>query len=188
MKFEGAVKYLIEVKAIGLTLKESHLRQVLNYGANQGVPWVVLTNGINWEIYQIKFERPIDCEHTCSIDILDLSPRKKENIERLYLICKEGLAKDAIEEFHAHSQVVNRFVVASLIQSDPVVSVIRREMRRLSPEAKATKEEIEALLPDVLKRDVVEGESAERAQRRVKKSSSQALRKRSKSKKSPGDA
>ena len=66
-----------------MTLKENHLRQAMGYGANQGIPWVVLTNGINWEIYRIKFERPIDCEHTCSIDMLELNPRKADDIERL---------------------------------------------------------------------------------------------------------
>jgi predicted type IV restriction endonuclease len=180
VKLEGVIKYLIEVKAIGLTLKENHLRQAVNYGANQGIPWVVLTNGIQWEIYRIKFERPIDQEHTCSIDILDLNARKAEDLERLYLLCREGLAKDAIEEFHAHAQNVNRFVIAALIQSDPVLNVLRRELRRLAPDAKVTIEEIQALLPDVLKRDVMECESAKQAERRVRKSSQKTLRKRRK--------
>ena len=92
VKLDGVVNYLIEVKAIGLTLKENHLRQALNYGANHGTPWVVLTNGINWEIYRVKFERPIGQEHICSINILELNQRKAEDLERLYLLCREGLA------------------------------------------------------------------------------------------------
>lgn len=182
VKLDGSIKYLIEVKAIGLALKENHLRQAVNYGANHGIPWVVLTNGINWEIYRIKFERPIDHEHTCSINILELNPRKAEDLERLYLLCREGLDKAAIEEFHAHAQSVNRFIVAALIQSEAVLSVLRRELKRLAPDARVTMEEIQALLPDVLKRDVLEGDSATQAERRVKKSSQKVLRKRSKKK------
>ncbi len=178
VKLEGTIKYLIEVKAIGLTLKENHLRQAMNYGANQGISWIILTNGINWEIYRIKFERPIDCEHTCSIDLLELNARKSDDISRLYLLCKEGLAKNAIDKFHEHTQNVNRFVVAAIIQSDPVLNVMRREIRRLAPGAKVAAEEIFALLPDVLKRDVIEGASAKQAERRVNKLLGQALRKR----------
>ncbi len=48
VKLDDSVRYLIEVKAIGLTLKENHLRQAVNYGANHGITWVVLTNGITW--------------------------------------------------------------------------------------------------------------------------------------------
>jgi predicted type IV restriction endonuclease len=188
VKLEGAIKYLVEVKAIGLTLKENHLRQAVNYGANHGIPWVVLTNGINWEIYRIKFERPVDQEHTCSMNILELNPRKAEDLERLYLLCREGLAKDAIEEFHAHAQSVNRFVIAALIQSESVLTVLRRELRRLAPDAKVTIEEIQALLPDVLKRDVMECESAKQAERRVRKSFQKTLRKRRKKKPEEADS
>lgn len=169
IKIGGSIKFLIEVKAIGITLKENHLQQVVNYGANQGVPWIILTNGIQWEIYRLKFEKPIDKEKTCSIDILELSARKKEDAERLFLICKEGLAKDAIGEFHQHTQIVNRFIVAALIQSGPVLDVIRREIRRLSPEMRVTSEEVSSILLDVLKRDVIEGDAAKSAQRRIGK-------------------
>ncbi len=170
VKLDGAVKYLIEVKAIGLTLKESHLRQAMNYGANQGIPWVVITNGNDWEIYKIKFERPISCERTCALNILELNPRKSADIERLYLLCKEGLAKDVITEFHQHSQIVNRFVIAALIRSDAIVNVIRREVRKLASGASVSPEEIAAILPDVLKRDVIEGDAAKDAERRVSRS------------------
>lgn len=185
VKLEGTIKYLIEIKAIGLTLKKDHLRQAVNYGANQGVPWIVITNGVNWEIHRIKFERPIDCEHTCTLDILELNPRKTDDIERLFLLCKEGLAKDAIDEFHEYTQNVNRFVIAAIIQSDPVLNVLRREIRRMAPTAKASNDEIAEILPDVLKRDVIEGDSAKQAERRINKSSKKRLRKR-KQKKSAG--
>ena len=42
VKLDGSVNFLIEVKAIGLTLRENHLRQAIGYGANHGVPWIVL--------------------------------------------------------------------------------------------------------------------------------------------------
>lgn len=39
VKLDGSVKYLIEVKAIGLDLNENHLRQTENFGASEGIPW-----------------------------------------------------------------------------------------------------------------------------------------------------
>ena len=46
IKIDNKVEFLIEIKAIGLDLKENHLRQAIDYGANEGIPWVILTNGI----------------------------------------------------------------------------------------------------------------------------------------------
>src|SRR4026208_2218327 len=43
-KIDGTLQTLIEVKAIGLELKDSHVKQAVDYAANQGVDWVLLTN------------------------------------------------------------------------------------------------------------------------------------------------
>jgi predicted type IV restriction endonuclease len=170
IKLDGNIKFLIEVKAIGLNLKENHLRQAIGYGATQGIKWVVLTNGIAWEIYKIKFEKPIDYDLVCSFDFTALNARKQDDQDKVFLLCKEGIAKAAIEEFHDHIQSVNRFTVGAIIISDPVITVIRRELRKISSGIKVTEEEIVNLLnSEVLKRDVVQGESAEEAIKRVKK-------------------
>jgi hypothetical protein len=172
----GETRFLIEVKAIGLTLKENHLRQVMSYGANEGIQWLVLTNGADWEIYRLRFEQPIDCDLVCKLDFLTLNHRKADEQEQLFLLCKEGLAKAAIEDFHNKIQSLNRFVVAALIKTDPVLNVLRREMKRISPDIKVTTEDIQKLLPDVLKREVLEGEAVDRAVKQVSKATKKAAK------------
>lgn len=177
-KLDGAVRYLVEVKAIGLALKENHLRQAVSYGASQGVPWVVLTNGIHWEVYRIKFEQPLSHELVFGFDFLQLNPKKQEDTERIFLLCREGVQKSAIEDFHAFTQIVNRFTIAAIVMSDSVLSVIRRELQRLEPCARVTTDDISSILPEVLKRDVTEGEEAVAAKKRVQKATKIQLRKR----------
>src|SRR5262245_21613832 len=55
-KLDGQLQTLIEVKAIGLELKAMHVKQAVDYAANQGVDWVLLTNGMCWRIYHIVLE------------------------------------------------------------------------------------------------------------------------------------
>lgn len=170
IKVGDKVQFLIEVKAIGLSLKENHLRQAINYGANQGIPWVVLTNGISWEIYRIRFEKPIEAEAVCSLDLLGVNPRKAEDQERLFLLCKEGLSKAAMDEFAQKVQSVNRFVIGAIIISEPVVSMIRKELRRLATGLKVENGEIgEILRSEVIKREVIEGDAAVKAKAQIKK-------------------
>ena len=170
IKLDGKIKFLIEVKAIGLTLKDNHLRQAIGYGATQGIPWVVLTNGVDWDIYKIRFEKPVDYDLVCSFNFIELNSRKQEDLNKVFLLCKGGIERSAIEEFHDHVQSVNRFIVGAIVQADPVVSVIRRELKKLADGIKVTEEEIQEILStEVLKRDIVEGESAEKAISRIKK-------------------
>ena len=176
---DESVKYLIEVKAIGLTLKESHLNQAVGYGAQHGIQWVVLTNGIDWEIYRIKFERPINHEKLCEFDFTMLNPRKGEDMELLFLLSKEGLSKAVIEEYHEHIMSVNRFMIGAILQSETAFNMVRRELRRVSPEIHVDVDEIETIITgEVLKRKVVQGDAADEARDRVKKAAARTLRKR----------
>ena len=138
VQIDNKTHYLLEVKAIGLTLKENHLRQAVNYGANHGVSWVVLTNGIHWQVYRIKFDKPITHEFVYEFDFTSLSARKTADREMLYRLCRAGITKSALGSFHERSQTINRFVLSQLIQSDAVVYLLRRELRRLLPASRVS--------------------------------------------------
>jgi hypothetical protein len=170
IKLDGKTKFILEVKAIGLTLKENHLRQAVGYGSTNGIPWVVLTNGIDWEIYKIRFEKPVNHDLVCSFNFSELNTRKQEDFDKVFLLCKEGIEKSAIDEFHDHVQSVNRLIISAIVQSDPVVSVVRRELRKLADGVRVSGEEIKGILTnEVFKRDVIQGEQAADAMNRLKK-------------------
>jgi predicted type IV restriction endonuclease len=177
VKKDGEIAFLLEVKAIGRDLKEHHLRQAVDYGVHQGIQYVVLTNAVTWEIYKITFERPVQYELICAIDMRAVSPRRQDDQEKLFLLCREGIAKAAMRDYHQHVQAVNRFVIAAVLQSDSVVAVIRREVRRLAPKVHVEDHEIlQILQEDVLKREVIEGGKADEARQRVRKAASRTLR------------
>ena len=177
IKVENKVEFLIEAKAIGLELKEGHLRQAIEYGANNGVPWVILTSGMIWRIYKIRFEQPINYSLVCEFNFAELDAKNEEHLDKLYIVCKEGLIKDAREEFHEKILTVNRFVLGALILGDEVVGVIRRELRKLSDGVLVTPEEIvQVLTNEVLKRDVLEGDEAAKVQARVRRFYGKAAR------------
>jgi len=170
IKLDNKVEFLVEVKAIGPGLKESHLRQAIEYGANNGVPWVILTSGLVWQVYKIRFEKPIAYDLVCEFTFAELEPKNEEHQERLFILCKEGLVKDAREEFHEKILTVNRFILGALVLGDEVVGVIRRELRKLSAGVLVTPEEITQVLSnEVLKRDVLDGEEAAKAQSRIRR-------------------
>jgi predicted type IV restriction endonuclease len=170
LRVEDKVQFLIEAKAIGIDLKENHMKQACDYGANHGVQWVVLTNGIKWRVYRIRFEQPINFDLVCEFDFLALNARDEKDQEFLFLLAKEGLGKNARDDYYEKVQSVNRYVIGTLILADPLLSVVRRELRKLADGMKIDVEEVEGILrTQVLKREIVEGEEAEAAQARVSK-------------------
>lgn len=178
IRFEEKLHFLIEAKAIGLELKDVYVKQAVDYAANQGIDWVVLTNGITWRIYKVIFAKPIDQELVVEFDFLSLNPKDEDHLNVLHLLTKEGLCKSWLDDYRAQKQAVNRFSLAATIVSEPVLEIIRRELRRLSPGVKISIEEIEnAITKDVLKGEVVEGPKVEEAKKRIGKMQNKTLRK-----------
>ena len=177
VKLEGTLAFLIEVKAIGIELKEQHVKQAVDYAANQGCEWVTLTNAAVWKVYKVTFSKPIQHELVVDLDLLALNHRNSEHIELVGLLAKEGWQKAQLGEYHSQKQALNRFTLAALVLSDPVLDVLRREIRRLSPDVRVETEEIKsALETEVLKREVLEGEKAEATRRNIAKAAGRALR------------
>ncbi len=169
-KTDGKIQSLIEVKAVGTDLKDTHTRQAVDYCANSGIEWVTLTNSVRWQIYRVIFGKPVDQELILDFDLLGLNPKKDEDIEKVYLLAKEGWNKSALEEFDIQRQALSRFLLGAVLISDPILKLVRRQLKNMSPDAKFDLEQIKTVLSqEVLKREVIDGEKADEALKKVKK-------------------
>ena len=179
VQFNNKLHLLIEVKAIGMALIERHVKQAIDYAANQGVEWVVLTNGTEWILYHVLFKKPIDKEEVVRFDLLQMNARQEDHVERLFLISKEGVSKSVLTEFRDRKDATNRFMVAAiLLNSESVISAIRREVRRVSEIMVDADTITRVLREQVIKRDALEGDSAADASRRYSRKGEKSRRKR----------
>lgn len=168
VKVDGEVECLVEAKAAGMELKESHTKQAVDYAANQGVEWVVLTNAAIWKVYKVSFGKPVTQELVVDFDFLALDPKSPDDVGMLYLLAKEGFQKSVLQEFSEQREALSRFTVGAVLLSDTVLQVVRREVRRLSPGVKIDAEQIRSVISkEVIKRDVLEGDRADEARRKV---------------------
>ena len=173
LKIDGKIRFLLEVKAIGLDLKDDYIKQAIDYGANVGVDWTILTNGCVWKVFKITYAKPIDKELVYEFDILKLNSKKQNDLDMLYYVCKEstGKVKSALDDYYLQKQILSRFFIAQVILTETVIDTIRKSIKRITPDAKVTNVEIkEILLFEVLKREVLEGDKVEEAKKRISKS------------------
>lgn len=169
-KIDGKFQMLIEVKAVGIDLKESHIKQAVDYGANKGIEWVALTNSHIWKIFKIIFTKPLASELIFDIDLLALNHKKESDLEILYLLTRESMMKSGLYAYDVQKQATNKFNLAAIILSEPVIDVIRRELKRITPEVKVAKDDLQnIIMQDVLKREVIECEKADLAKKKIQK-------------------
>lgn len=167
---DGELQYLIEVKAIGRDLRENQLKQAVDYGANQGVEWVLLTNGAEWQAHRIRFEQPISSDLVFTANLIDDNTPTSELLERLYLISKEAGRVGEIDRYFKQREATSRYVLAQLLLAPKTVAFVRRQLRGLFQGVKVDEAALERILQEeVLKRDVLEGDKAVEASKRVRR-------------------
>ncbi len=176
VKLEGKLAFLIEVKAIGLDLKDNHVKQAIDYASNQGCEWVVLTNAIEWRLYHVLFKKPIDKQEIAHFNLLTVRAKNADDLEKMNLLTREGFTKSSLAEYRDRKDAASRFMLAAIIlHAESVQSAIRREIRRTT-EIAVEETVIDKMLRDeVLKRETIEGPEADAANRRVLKSADRRI-------------
>ncbi len=164
---DGKLRLLLEVKAIGGDLVERHTKQSIDYAANEGVEWVVLTNGLQWVLYQVRFQKPIDRDEVARLSLADLDLKDEATQERVFLFTREGISRDALDDFRARQEATNKYALAAiLLNCDQIHATIRREVKSVAS-VKIDKEQVVELLREhVIKREAIEGDYADTATRR----------------------
>lgn len=170
IKQNDEVTYLIECKAVGIELKEIHLRQAIEYASTEGIDWAILTNGHTWKVYRVIYGKPVTQEEVFTLDFLAASAKDAEFIEKVYVLTKEAVNKSIIEVFHEKAQLVNKFTVSALLLSDDALKFIRKQLRSVSKQIKVDTETLKAILKnDVIKREIVDSDEIKAAARKVTK-------------------
>jgi len=177
IRLDEKVVMLIEVKAIGITLNDRHLKQAVDYAANQGVEWIILTNAVNWRLYHVLFSKPIDKQLIAEVDITASDIKQDHDLELLYLMSRDGYKKGAPIELRDKQDATSRFLLAAvLLNNESVLGVFRRELRRVVDVLVSDEDIIRVLSEEVIKRDVLEGPPAEVAAGRVRRVAEKAKR------------
>lgn len=140
----------IEVKRISQKLNERHLRQVLMYAVNEGVEWMVLTNGAVWQAYHLTGGLPVVVDMAFEIDLLGPATLA-EKTELMFLLHKEALKRRRIDEVWRHRAATEPGALLDLMLSEPMLDELRKEVRRRTGIATAAQ-----ALSEVIRTEIVD--------------------------------
>jgi hypothetical protein len=145
---KGERRFLVEVKALSFALSEKHLRQAINYGANEGIEWAMLTNGKCFQFYKILFNKPIESRKVFDFDLSD-ALQLKACIEVLQYITKDGMVSGGLNVLWNKTSALDPINVAGLLFNPSVTNYIKRTLKDKF-KSKFDDEEINASLKRVI--------------------------------------
>ncbi|MCU1439811.1 MAG: hypothetical protein JWP85_808 [Rhodoglobus sp.] len=129
VRIDKQMAAFIEVKRATTKLGVKHLRQVEMYAVNEGVEWVVLTNGVHWQVYHLTAGLPVTIDLTLDLDLL--GPQTvSHKADQLFYLSKESFKRKQIEDVWKQTAATSPKALLSLLLSEPVLDAARRELRR----------------------------------------------------------
>ena len=119
----------IEVKRCAQALNEKHLRQVQSYAVNEGVEWMMLTNGRTWQLWHMTPGLPVQMDLVLDVDLLsDESVAKKS--DSMFYLTRESFKRHQVDELWKTRAATSARAITSALLTDKVVEELRRELRR----------------------------------------------------------
>jgi predicted type IV restriction endonuclease len=162
-------RFLVEAKAINIDLKDAHVKQAIDYAANEGITWVVLSNGVVWRLYCLKFGKPIDKILVFEIDILCCDCKSDDIVSCFGNLSSEGYSKDSLADLLNQKQTSSKYTVAAILRSEQMIDKLRKEIRRLSG-LRLEPDYLSSLLDDeIIKRELIDSDQGSDASAYVKK-------------------
>jgi hypothetical protein len=134
LKIDGAVRVLVEVKAAGQkSLAEKHIEQAENYASRAGIVWVLLTNGIEWQLFHLTFNEGEGIVHELAFqaNLLDDMEKDAEQLwQKLEILTRASVKKSALEDFWAQKKILSPASVVRVLFHEDVLRLVRRALRK----------------------------------------------------------
>jgi len=129
LKVDGVVRLLVEAKAAGVLLRDRHIEQAQSYASRNNYQWVLLTNGIHWNLYHLTFEEGIEYERAFAVD-LSAADTFAQNVNLLSLLHRSSLKKGEHEQFWQRQKALGPASIGRALFQEKVLALVRREIRR----------------------------------------------------------
>jgi predicted type IV restriction endonuclease len=141
----------IEVKRATTKLGAKHLRQVEMYAVNEGVPWLLLTNGGEWRVYHLAPGMPVTIDLAFTVSLSDTQVPPATKIDHLFYLTKEAMKRDLIESLWKQQAATAPAQLIKALSAPSVLAEIRREVRKRSGQ-NVKESDVSRLIRDTLVR------------------------------------
>lgn len=125
------IQFVIEAKATSIDLNDRHLKQAVDYAANEGVDWVILTNGRYVELHRVIFEKPIRSQKIFSYDLSNLATIRTAARHIVYLT-KRAVIKGELEAYWKRFDALTDENMRKAIKSPEVIKALRLQIKKKS--------------------------------------------------------
>ncbi len=121
-------KIVVEVKSLGTKLSDNHLRQSLGYAAGEGIDWILLLNGRNFQLYKVIFTKPVFSKLVFDIDLLNDS-NYKDCFSLFELITKKSISKNLLDEYWKKVDSLSPNSLSKYLFDESIIRLLKKNLK-----------------------------------------------------------
>ena len=125
------IHFIVEAKATSIDLNERHLKQAVDYASNEGVDWVILTNGRCVELHRVIFEKPIRSQRIFAYDLTNLSTIRTA-AKHLVNLTKKSVLRGDLDKYWKRFDALTEDNMRKAIKSPDVIRSLRLFIKKKS--------------------------------------------------------
>jgi hypothetical protein len=130
LKIDGNICLLVEAKAAAIQLRVRQIDQAKHYASENGFRWVLLTNGVEWNLYHVTFDENDGIEYDPAFAVSLADEKLDDAAEKLSLIHKRSISRDGLERYWEKVSALCAGSIGKAVFYESVLKVLRREIRR----------------------------------------------------------
>lgn len=128
LKIDGTMRLLVEAKSANTTLRDRHIEQAQAYAANSNIRWVLLTNGVNWNLYHLTFEEGIEASLAFSVNLT--AGVEDKGADLLGLLHRQSVKKGELDAYWEQRVALSPASIGRALFTEDCLRFVRREIRR----------------------------------------------------------
>jgi hypothetical protein len=135
IRLDDKIAFLVEAKQAGVpALKGKHIAQAENYASHAGINWVLLTNGVLWQLYHLTFANGIQREVVFDLNFLDDLEQKPDWVwETLSVLDKRNVREDSLDTYYERQKLLSPKNLVNLLLGEEVLMKLRQELNHKAP-------------------------------------------------------
>jgi hypothetical protein len=155
IKIDGQPLIIVEIKRIGVKLNKNHIIQAQTYAVNDGIDYIILTNGQDWKLYKIVNKTPMEVHELINVNVLAENRNISKMADWLFYISKKSFEKKQIDNLWKIKTSTSPSEILNSLFSDKTIDALRRDLQNRTKYFKITNNEIRKILKEnIIKKDL----------------------------------
>lgn len=128
-KKRDRLDFVVEAKSIYTDLSQKYIDQTMSYCLTTGTRYFILTNGVNWKLFQVeKGKRGAKPESNLIHSFEVFSSSEQSLIEDFYILARHSYLAGNWSEVAAQKMAANQDDIFTIIRMPKVIKVIQKEI------------------------------------------------------------